>query len=40
MTKYPYESWHYRFVGQDLATFIYENNLTLEEYIYMYVELK
>ena len=40
VTKYPYESWHYRFVGQDLATFIYENNLTLEEYIYMYVELK
>lgn len=40
LTLYPYESWHFRYVGRPLATFIYENNLTLEEYIYLYVELK
>ena len=40
ITGYPYECWHYRFVGIELATFLYENNLTLEEYIYMYIELK
>lgn len=40
ITGYPYECWHYRYVGINLATFLYENNLCLEEYIYMYVELK
>ncbi len=30
------ESWHYRYVGIDTATFIYENNLTLEEYLTYY----
>lgn len=39
ITGYPYECWHFRFVGIDIASFIFENNLTLEEYIYMYVEL-
>ena len=26
------ESWHLRYVGKDLATYLYENNLCLEEY--------
>ncbi len=39
ITGYPYESWHYRYVGISTATFIYENNLTLEEYFYYYVLL-
>lgn len=39
ITKYPYESWHFRYVGVELATFLHDFNLTLEEYIYMYVEL-
>ena len=39
ITKYPYEAWHFRFVGIDIATKIYEDNLTLEEYLYMYVEI-
>ncbi len=39
ITKYPSECWHYRYVGTDIATIIYNNNITLEEYIYMYVEL-
>ncbi|MBQ8409822.1 MAG: M15 family metallopeptidase [Clostridia bacterium] len=33
VTGYSYESWHYRFVGIDAATDIYENGLTLEEYL-------
>ena len=32
VTGYAYESWHYRYVGRDAATEIYENNQTLEEY--------
>ena len=33
VTKYSYESWHYRFVGRDLAMAIAESGLTLEEYL-------
>lgn len=33
ITGFKYEPWHYRYVGIDVATYIYENNLTLEEYI-------
>lgn len=33
ITGYSYESWHYRFVGIDAATDIYNNDLTLEEYL-------
>ncbi len=40
LTLYPYESWHFRFVGKSLAQKLYDENLTLEEYIYQYVELK
>ena len=32
-TGYVYESWHYRYVGKDIAKYIKENNITLEEYI-------
>ena len=32
LTGYMYESWHYRYVGDDIAKYIYENNLTYEEY--------
>ena len=39
ITGYNYEPWHYRYVG-NISTFIYENNLTLEEYIYNYIEIK
>lgn len=31
-TKIAPESWHLRYVGVDLATYLYENNLTLDEY--------
>lgn len=39
ITGYNYEPWHFRYVG-DISRLIYENNLTLEEYIYNYVEIK
>ena len=39
ITKYPYECWHFRYVGCEIAKIIYEENLCLEEYIYKYVEL-
>lgn len=38
ITGYKYEPWHYRYVGVDAATFIYENALTFEEYYTYYVE--
>ena len=38
ITGYMYESWHYRYVGEDLAKFINENNLTYDEYHAYYIE--
>ena len=32
ITGFKYEPWHYRYVGTNVATYIYENNITLEEY--------
>lgn len=32
ITGYSYEPWHVRYVGKDLAKYLYDNNLTLEEY--------
>lgn len=31
-TKIAPESWHLRYVGEKLATYLYKNNLTLDEY--------
>ncbi len=33
VTGYQSEPWHYRFVGQPHATYIYENGICLEEYM-------
>lgn len=33
ITGYNYEPWHIRYVGKDVARYIYDNNLTLEEYV-------
>lgn len=33
ITGYAHEGWHYRYVGIDHATQIYEEGLTLEEYL-------
>ena len=32
LTKIIYEPWHYRYVGTELATYLYENEICLEEY--------
>lgn len=32
ITGYKYEPWHFRYVGIKIATLIYTNNITLEEY--------
>lgn len=32
-TGYEFESWHYRYVGKNIAKIIKENNISLEEYI-------
>ena len=37
ITGYIFESWHYRYVGTTIATYIYENNITYEEYYTYYL---
>lgn len=32
ITGFKYEPWHYRYVGKEIATIIYNKNITLEEY--------
>lgn len=39
LTGYMYESWHYRYVGEKIATYIQENNLCYEEYYAMFIEV-
>ena len=36
ITGYDYEPWHIRYVGKEAARLIYENDLTLEEYVAKY----
>ena len=38
ITGYSYESWHFRYVGEDIATYIYKNDITLEEYYAYFLE--
>lgn len=33
ITGYAYEPWHYRYVGEEHAKYIYENKISLEEYL-------
>lgn len=40
ITGYNYESWHYRYVGKDLATKVKESGLTYDEYYTYYCEYK
>jgi len=37
ITGYTYESWHYRYVGPDIATYIKNNNITFDEYYTMFI---
>lgn len=34
ITGYAYEPWHIRYVGVELATYLYENKMTLDEYFH------
>lgn len=34
VTGYQYEPWHIRYLGEDLATKVYESGLTLEQYFF------
>ncbi len=40
ITGYSYEPWHYRYVGIEVATKIYELNITYEEYYAYFIEKK
>lgn len=33
ITGFKFEPWHYRYIGIEAATYLYQNNLTLEEYL-------
>lgn len=37
ITQFQYEPWHYRYVGVDIATKIYEEGITFDEYYAMYL---
>jgi D-alanyl-D-alanine carboxypeptidase len=39
-TGYIYESWHYRYVGKDIAKYIHKNNISFEEYYAQFIENK
>ena len=39
ITGFRSEPWHYRYVGEDIAKYIYENNITLEEYWALYLDI-
>lgn len=38
ITGYKSEEWHIRYVGIDVATYIYENNITFDEYYVRFLE--
>ena len=38
ITGYSYESWHYRYLGKELAKKVYESGLTFDEYYVYYLE--
>ena len=38
ITGYQYEPWHYRYCGIECATYIYENDITFEEYYEYFIK--
>lgn len=38
ITGYKYESWHYRYVGKEIAKYIYENDITYDEYYFRFLD--
>ncbi len=39
ITGYSYESWHYRYVGVEIATYMKQNDLTFDEYYMMFLDV-
>lgn len=37
ITGYGAEEWHIRYVGKEAAKYIYDNDLTYEEYYYQFI---
>jgi len=40
LTGYDYESWHYRYVGEEIAKYIHDNDITYDEYYAYFLEDK
>ena len=38
ITGYIYESWHYRYVGKEIAEYIKKHNITYDEYYAMFLD--
>lgn len=38
ITGYSYEAWHYRYVGIDTATKVYNEGITYDEYYEYYLK--
>lgn len=38
ITGYEYESWHYRYVGEKIAKYIHDNDITFEEYYVQFLD--
>ena len=38
ITGYSFESWHYRYVGIEAANYIYNNNITFDEYYAYFIK--
>lgn len=38
ITGYIYESWHYRYVGKDIANYIKKHNITFDEYYVQFIK--
>lgn len=38
LTGYNYESWHYRYLGVDVATKVYQEGITYDEYYAFYID--
>lgn len=40
ITGYAYESWHYRYVGPEIAEYIFQHNITYDEYYIQFLDQK
>lgn len=40
ITGYSYESWHYRYVGKKIASYIKKHNITFDEYYARFIDNK